>query len=61
MKRTPLYETPHKNHERHLCALVEKGTAIAEYKELVRDPMFVCWLCGRVAKVEESLCHPIPL
>lgn len=56
-----MYETRHKNHERHLCALVEKGTTIAEYKELVRDPRFVCWLCGRVAKVKESLCHPIPL
>jgi hypothetical protein len=57
----PLYETPHKSHERHLCSLVEKGTTIAEYKELVRDPKFVCWLCGRAANSKDSLCHPIPL
>ncbi|MCX6649866.1 MAG: hypothetical protein NTV61_10855 [Candidatus Bathyarchaeota archaeon] len=61
MKDTPLYETPHMNHERHLCALVEKGTTIAEYKELVRDPKYVCWFCRRVANDKDRLCHPLPL
>ena len=57
----PLIETPHRNHEKHLCSIVERGITIAEYKELVRDPTHVCWLCGRVAKDKGSLCYPVPL
>jgi hypothetical protein len=41
----------------HICDLAEQGK-IEEVKELVRDPQFMCFGCGRVAHEKESLCNP---
>ncbi|WP_455363645.1 hypothetical protein [[Eubacterium] cellulosolvens] len=57
----PLYEKRHSNHEKHLCSMVTWGAALSEYKELVKNPKFICMECGRLAAKEENLCEPIPL
>jgi hypothetical protein len=30
-------------------------------KELVQEPTFICFNCGRVADRAENLCNPMPL
>jgi hypothetical protein len=30
-------------------------------KELVKEPTFICFNCGRVADQAENLCNPMPL
>jgi hypothetical protein len=57
----PLYEKPHTNHEKHLCTLVEEGVDLAEYRDLVRGPRYLCRVCGRAAASEKNLCDPVPL
>ncbi|MFA5869843.1 MAG: hypothetical protein WC941_09120 [Candidatus Bathyarchaeia archaeon] len=57
----PLYEKPHRNHDKHLCSLVAEGADLSEYKELVRDPKYICRVCGRAAASEKNLCDPVPL
>jgi hypothetical protein len=57
----PLYEKPHVGHDQHLCSLVAEGMELPEYKELVRNPLYICRICGRAANEEKSLCDPIPL
>jgi hypothetical protein len=52
---------PHEGHERHLCLLQNTGyldTNMEDYKELVRNPQFVCKACGRTAANEKNLCAP---
>ena len=48
------------NHTGHLCVLVSKEL-FDEVKELVRNPKFICFNCGRVADSEKNLCNPMPL
>lgn len=58
----PLYEKAHVGHENHLCKRLDNGlSTIDEYKELVRNPKFLCQYCGRVAARLENLCAPVPL
>ncbi len=57
----PLYEKPHINHDKHLCSLVAEGMELADYKELVRNPKYICRICGRAAAGEKNLCDPVPL
>ena len=57
----PLYEKPHTDHEKHLCTLVAEGMDLAEYKELVRNPKYVCRVCGRAAASDMNLCDAVPL
>jgi len=48
-------------HENHVCALAESGFIgrdLEAFRELVREPRFVCRHCGRVAKSALSLCEP---
>jgi hypothetical protein len=61
VRAMPLYENPHKNHEKHLCNLVAEGTDLSDYKDLVRNSKFVCRNCGRSAGRAENLCDPVPL
>ena len=52
---------PHPLHEQHLCYLQNVGfvqSNLAEYKELVKNPKFVCKNCGRSAANEKNLCEP---
>ena len=53
---------PHIGHRHHLCSIVESGSAtLDQIKALVKNPKFICRVCGRVAKSEENLCEPKPL
>lgn len=52
---------PHERHEQHLCYLQNLGyvqSNLEEYKELVRNPKYVCRNCGRAASSENNLCKP---
>ena len=49
---------PHEGHERHLCFLQNVGYFMVDYKELVKDPKFMCKKCGRAAVKKEYLCEP---
>jgi hypothetical protein len=48
------------HHPGHLCLLVSEGK-LDEVKELVTNPRFICFNCGRVADDAENLCNPMPL
>jgi hypothetical protein len=55
---------PHPEHEKHLCYLNNLGFQISneeEYKQLVRNPKFLCKNCGRVAASQGNLCRPVEL
>ena len=56
---------PHEGHEQHLCHLHNIEQLLTKepevYKQLVRDPKYICIGCGRVAAHEENLCAPRPL
>lgn len=48
--------------KQHLCYKVNNSvTTINGYKELVRNPKFICQHCGRGAAKKENLCRPVPL
>ncbi|MBW1769949.1 MAG: hypothetical protein JRE24_02245 [Deltaproteobacteria bacterium] len=52
-------EMPHPDHEQHLCFLRNVGHLtrdLAGYKKLVKDPKFVCTMCGRAAAGEDNVC-----
>jgi len=52
---------PHPGHGKHLCYLNNLGFQISnpkEYKELVKNPEYMCKNCGRVAASEANLCKP---
>ena len=55
---------PHPEHGKHLCYLNNLGFQISneeEYKQLVRNPKFMCKNCGRVAASQDNLCKPVEL
>ncbi|MFC1498021.1 hypothetical protein ACFLS1_06085 [Verrucomicrobiota bacterium] len=47
-------------HQGHLCVLVS-GEKFEEIKELVKNPEYICFNCGRVADSDKNLCNPMPL
>jgi hypothetical protein len=52
---------PHPDHEQHLCLLMNLDyicTNKDDYKNLVRNPNYVCLNCGRTAASDKSLCAP---
>ena len=51
-------------HTKHLCYFVSYGyhqDDEKDYKDLVEEPRFLCYFCGRVAHNKESLCQPVEL
>ena len=48
------------DHTGHLCVLASKEK-FDEIKELVKNPQFICFNCGRIADAENNLCNPMPL
>jgi len=48
------------DHKGHLCVLAS-NEKIEEIKELVANPKFVCFNCGRAACSKKNLCNPMPL
>ncbi|MDP6491186.1 MAG: hypothetical protein QGH42_12815 [Kiritimatiellia bacterium] len=48
------------DHTGHLCVLVSQKNFTA-IRELVKNPQFICFNCGRVADSEKNLCNPMPI
>ncbi len=54
-------QMPHPEHDKHLCYLENIGyikSNLETYKELVRQPQYVCRKCGRAAAGKNRLCKP---
>lgn len=50
--------------EKPFCKRITPGFLkknLEEYKEWVREPLYVCRKCGRVARRSRDLCKPVPL
>ena len=47
-------------HKGHLCVLASENK-IDKIKELVTEPEFMCFNCGRVADCKDNLCNPMPM
>ncbi|MDQ1279663.1 MAG: hypothetical protein QG670_925 [Thermoproteota archaeon] len=53
---------PHLGHSSHLCEMVRTGqVSLEKIKDLVKNPKFICNICGRVAAKSENLCDPVKL
>ena len=48
------------DHKGHMCVLVSEEK-FDEIKELVLDPQYVCFNCGRAAHSDKNLCNPMPI
>lgn len=48
------------DHKGHLCVLVSEKR-FDEIRQLVKQPRYICFNCGRVADDEKNLCNPMPL
>jgi len=56
-----LEQMPHPGHEKHLCHLQYNGFMnqhFEEFKQLVKNPQFICRKCGRAALHADNLCQP---
>ena len=61
------------NHRGHLCVLAsalpspaeagyaKAGGQLDKIRMLARNPAFICFNCGRLAKSRKNLCNPMPL
>ena len=47
-------------HAGHLCVLVSEER-FEDIKDLAREPRYICFNCGRVARSSGNLCNPMPL
>ena len=47
-------------HQGHICVLASEKK-FEEIRDLVQDPKFMCFNCGRVADAKKNLCNPMPL
>jgi hypothetical protein len=50
--------------EKPFCKRVTPGFLkknLEEYKEWIREPLYVCTKCGRVARRARDLCKPVSL
>lgn len=59
--KMPFMEIMHEGHAEHLCLLHNVGALDkdwAMFKELVRNPKYVCKKCGRAAREAKNLCEP---
>ena len=48
------------DHTGHLCVLASQGK-FEDIKNLVKNPKFLCFNCGRVSDSNTNLCNPMPL
>lgn len=55
------FEITHQGHEVHLCKIWSDTYDIDVVNDIVRNPNFICKVCGRVAANEENICDPAPL
>ena len=49
------------DHTLHLCRLLARTRDHERVRSFVRDPMYYCRNCGRVAHDESRLCRPVLL
>lgn len=49
-----------KMHKSHLCESRAKGRT-HEIDKLIRNPNFVCGICGETAASEDDICLPVAL
>ncbi|HAL45589.1 MAG: hypothetical protein A2Y12_13785 [Planctomycetes bacterium GWF2_42_9] len=57
-------EMPHIGHDKHLCYLTNldfHNKNPQEYNKLVKNAVFVCQNCGRVAENAINLCKPVKI
>ena len=54
-------EFPHEGHEKHLCKIWADTCEVSKVKDIVKNPNFICKICGRVAEKKENLCYAIQL
>jgi len=47
-------------HAGHICLLASQDK-FEEIKLLTRQPLFICFNCGRAADSDTNLCNPMPL
>ena len=55
---------PHPGHDKHLCYLNNLGfqkSNTEDYKNLVKEPQYMCENCGRAAADKNNLCKPVSL
>lgn len=55
---------PHDADDMNLCYLANDGYQCQDtkaYRELVKDPRYICRLCGRAAHDAKNLCRPVLL
>ena len=58
------FKLPHSGHNKHLCYLVNLCVQQHDpkmYRKLIKEPQYLCKLCGRVAKKATNLCKPVKL
>jgi hypothetical protein len=51
----------HAGHDKHMCKLWADTYDPDAVKDIVKNPNFICKVCGRVAAKEENLCDPTPI
>ncbi|MBS7622247.1 hypothetical protein KEJ39_01045 [Candidatus Bathyarchaeota archaeon] len=56
-----MVKLPHIGHEKHLCKIWTDTYDVDEVRPLVKNPQFICKVCGRVAANRENLCDPTAL
>ena len=56
-----ILKVPHHGHEVHLCKIWADTYDIDVIRDKVKNPNFICKVCGRVAAIEENICDPAPL
>ncbi len=63
-KNEPHWGCKSDTHSQHLCYIVAQGFHLSnqqEYSKLVKNPIFKCNHCGRVANSKQNLCEPVEL
>jgi hypothetical protein len=48
------------DHKDHMCEFA-RHHGVKEMRERVKDPKFICEVCGRAANKKEFLCRPVEL
>lgn len=46
------------DHQGHICVLASNGE-FEKIREMVKNPKWICFNCGRVASSKENLCNPM--
>jgi hypothetical protein len=48
------------DHKEHMCEY-SRHHGVKDMRERVKDPKFICEVCGRAATKKEYLCRPVEL